>query len=64
MQDLTPLYMQAGLLGHKLSMAVGDALFDLFKGADINAIVTESSVCKIQLAEGTGLKVFHPLQLL
>ena len=32
--------------------------------ADIDAIVTESSVCKIQLAEGTGLPVFHPLQLL
>ncbi|CAB5124975.1 hypothetical protein D3OALGB2SA_3224 [Olavius algarvensis associated proteobacterium Delta 3] len=43
---------------------VGDALFDLFKAADIDAIVTESSVCKIQLAEGTGLEVFHPLQLL
>jgi len=56
--------LKAGLLGHKLSMAVGDALFDLFKAADIDAIVTESSVCKIQLAEGTGLEVFHPLQLL
>ena len=56
--------LKAGLLGHKLSMAVGEALFDLFKTADIDAIVTESSVCKIQLAEGTGLEVFHPLQLL
>ena len=63
-QDLTPCLMKACLLGHRLSMAVGDALFDLFKAADIDAIVTESSVCKIQLAEGSGLEVFHPLQLL
>jgi len=45
-------------------MAVGDALFELFKNAEIDAIVTESSVCKIQLLEGTGIEVFHPLQLL
>ena len=56
--------LKAGLLGHKLSMAVGDALFELFKNAEIDAIVTESSVCKIQLLEGTGMEVFHPLQLL
>ncbi len=56
--------LKAGLLGHKLSMAVGDALFELFKNADIDAIVTESSVCKIQLLEGTGIEAFHPLQLL
>jgi len=56
--------LKAGLLGHKLSMAVGEGLFDLFKKADIEAIVTESSVCKIQLLEGTGLNVFHPLELL
>ena len=56
--------LKAGLLGHKLSMAVGDALFELFKNAEIDAIVTESSVCKIQLLEGTGIEVFHPLQLL
>jgi len=45
-------------------MAVGEALFELFKNAEIDAIVTESSVCKIQLLEGTGLKVYHPLELL
>ena len=56
--------LKTGLLGHKLSMAVGDALFELFRNAEIDAIVTESSVCKIQLLEGTGIKVFHPLQLL
>ena len=40
MQDLTPFLTKAGLLGHKLSTAVGDALFDLFKAADIDSTVT------------------------
>jgi Fe-S oxidoreductase len=55
---------KAGPLGHKLSAAVGEPLFALFKNAAIDAIVTESSVCTIQLCEGTGIKVYHPLQLL
>jgi iron-sulfur cluster protein len=56
--------LKSGPLGHKLSAAVGEPLFELFKSAEIDAIVTESSVCKIQLAEGTGIKVYHPLELL
>jgi iron-sulfur cluster protein len=55
--------LKAGPLGHDLSRAVGEPLFEKFRRAHINAIVTESSVCKIQLAEGTGLPVYHPLQL-
>jgi L-lactate dehydrogenase complex protein LldF len=55
--------LKSGSLGHKLSAAVGQPLFELFKAADIEAIVTESSVCTIQLAEGTGIPVYHPLQL-
>lgn len=56
--------LKAGPLGHALSRAVGEPLFEKFRQAGIDGIVTESSVCKIQLAEGTGLPVFHPLQLL
>ena len=56
--------LKAGPLGHKLSSAMGEQLFTLFKNADIEAIVTESSVCSIQLAEGTDLPVYHPLELL
>lgn len=55
--------LKAGPLGHKLSAAVGEPLFEMFKNARIDAIVTESSVCTIQLAEGTGIEVYHPLQL-
>jgi len=56
--------LKAGPLGHKLSSRVGEKLFTMFKEAAVDAIVTESSVCSIQLAEGTGLPVYHPLKLL
>jgi len=56
--------LKAGPLGYELSMAVGKPLFDKFLQAKVDAIVTESSVCAIQLAEGTGLPVYHPLELM
>ena len=55
--------LKAGLLGHQLANAVGENLFTLFMESKVDAVVTESSVCSIQLSEGTGLPVFHPLQL-
>lgn len=56
--------LKQGPLGYDLSMAVGQPLFELFKESDIDAIVTESSICKIQLEDGAGLRVFHPLELI
>ena len=56
--------LKAGALGYELSQAVGEPLFELCKRANVEAIVTESSVCSIQLGEGTGLDVWHPLMLL
>ncbi len=56
--------LKAGMLGYELSQAVGQPLFQAFQDAGVQAIVTESSVCKIQLQEGTALKVWHPLELL
>ena len=56
--------LKKGLLGYALSQAVGEPLFESFEAANVEAIVTESSVCSIHLAEGTGLKVWHPLALL
>jgi Fe-S oxidoreductase len=55
--------MKCGPLGYELSQAVGEPLFKLFRESGVDAIVTESSVCKMQLEEGTGLKVYHPLEL-
>ncbi len=56
--------LKAGALGYDLSNAVGENLFTAFRDAGVDTIVTESSVCNIQLSEGTGLRVCHPLDLL
>ena len=56
--------LKAGPLGYELAQAVGEPLFEGFREADVEAIVTESSVCAIHLSEGTELEVWHPLNLL
>ena len=56
--------LKHGALGYDLSMTVGEPLFELFKESEVDAIITESSVCKMQLEDGTGLQVFHPLELI
>lgn len=56
--------MKAGALGFELANAVGEPLFEMFRAAKIDAIVTESSVCRIHVGQGTGLAVYHPLELL
>ncbi len=56
--------MKKGLLGYELSQAVGEPLFQAFQEANVDTIVTESSVCAIHLREGTGIRVIHPLELL
>jgi iron-sulfur cluster protein len=56
--------MKAGPLGYQLSQVVGEPLFDAFRQSGVDSIVTESSVCRIHLEEGTGLAVRHPLSLL
>lgn len=56
--------LKTGPLGYELSTAVGEQLCDKFRASEVDAIITESSVCKIQLAEGTGLQVYHPLELI
>jgi iron-sulfur cluster protein len=56
--------LKTGVLGYKLATEVGQPLFDLFKNAKLDFGLTESSVCKIQLEEGTGLRFEHPVALL
>ncbi|PCJ54024.1 MAG: hypothetical protein COA73_14770 [Candidatus Hydrogenedentota bacterium] len=56
--------LKAGALGYELSQAVGGPLFQAFAESGVDMIISESSVCAIQLAEGTGLPVVHPLNLL
>jgi iron-sulfur cluster protein len=56
--------LKTGVLGYELSNEVGQPLFDLFKNAKLDFGLTESSVCKIQLEEGAGLRFEHPVALL
>jgi len=56
--------LKHGPLGYDLANAVGEPLFSAFKESGVEAIVTESSVCAIHLREGTGLPLYHPLELL
>ncbi|MCC6695858.1 MAG: LUD domain-containing protein [Candidatus Hydrogenedentes bacterium] len=56
--------LKAGPLGQGLSKAAGLGLCKKFKESGVEAIVSESSVCAIQLREGTGLPVLHPVELL
>lgn len=55
--------LKCGPLGYDLSMAVGKPLFKLFDEVELDGIVTESSVCNIQLTEGTKHVVYHPLEI-
>ncbi|MFQ5863757.1 MAG: LUD domain-containing protein [bacterium] len=56
--------LKHGALGYDLSTTIGEPLFELFENSDVDAILTESSVCKMQLEDGTGLEVLHPLELI
>ncbi|HXZ90502.1 MAG TPA: anaerobic glycerol-3-phosphate dehydrogenase subunit C [Candidatus Dormibacteraeota bacterium] len=49
-----------GLEGYDVSMAVGEKLFDRIKAMNVKLVLTESSVCKMQIEHGTSLRVVHP----
>ncbi|HEV2390033.1 MAG TPA: LUD domain-containing protein [Nitrososphaerales archaeon] len=53
--------MKHGDLGYNLSMEVGDHLFRLFKESGRTLVATESSVCSMQISDGVGVRVVHPL---
>lgn len=46
--------------GYDVSMAIGETLFERLKALGSNQILTESSVCKMQIEHGTSLPVNHP----
>lgn len=56
--------LKHGPLGYDLANAVGEPLFGAMRDAKPDAIISESSVCAMHLAEGTGIAVYHPLELL
>ncbi len=56
--------MKHGVLGYELSNAIGEELFELLRKSGCSQVVTTSSVCRIHIEEGTGLPVYHPLEVL
>ncbi|MCZ7602089.1 MAG: anaerobic glycerol-3-phosphate dehydrogenase subunit C [Melioribacteraceae bacterium] len=59
----------AGTFGMKkenfdLSMQIGSKLFNEIKRVDADYAVSGCGTCQIQINQGTGLKVLHPMRLL
>jgi len=59
----------AGTFGLKkenydLSMQIGEHLFEEIRKSGVDRVVTSCGSCTIQIAQGTGLSVVHPLTLL
>jgi glycerol-3-phosphate dehydrogenase subunit C len=46
------------------SMAIGQALFDAIREALPDMVVTECPGCKLQIEQGTGLSVSHPILII
>jgi FAD/FMN-containing dehydrogenase/Fe-S oxidoreductase len=46
------------------SLAIGDDFFRRLKAAGIEAVVTPCGMCKTQIESGSGLRVYHPMELL
>jgi iron-sulfur cluster protein len=56
--------LKKGPLGYDLAMEVGRPLFELFTDNKMELVITESSVCAMQLGHGTPLSPVHPIKLL
>ncbi|MFH1756596.1 MAG: anaerobic glycerol-3-phosphate dehydrogenase subunit C [Pseudomonadota bacterium] len=59
----------AGTFGLKkgnydLSMEIGKHLFEEIRQSNVEQVVTSCGSCAMQIAQGTGLKVVHPVTLL
>lgn len=59
----------AGSYGFKkekygISMAVGSDLFAAIRSAGYSQVITECGMCRLQILHGTGVEVFHPVEIL
>jgi len=50
--------------GYDVSMAIGETLFERLRALGLGQVITESSVCKMQIEHGTSLPVTHPAVVL
>jgi len=49
---------------YSLSMGIGEPLFEEIRKSGVEQVATSCASCALQIAQGTGLKVVHPLTLL
>lgn len=56
--------MKKGYEGYEISKAIAEPLVSAISESDVNFVVTECSLCKIQIERFTGKKVIHPVLLL
>ena len=49
---------------YELSMEIGEHLFEEMRQSGVDQVVTSCASCAMQIAQGTGLKVVHPVTLL
>ncbi len=47
-----------------LAEAIAEPVFEKIKASGAEAVVTSCGMCRTQLAHGTGLPVYHPMELL
>jgi Fe-S oxidoreductase len=46
------------------SAAIAEETMDRLKSSGAEAVVTSCGMCRTQIAQGTGLPVYHPMELL
>lgn len=49
---------------HAISLKIAEDVFARLKAAGVEAVVTPCGMCKTQIETGTGLTVYHPMQVL
>jgi len=59
----------AGTFGFKdenyeLSMKIGENVFNELKNMSFDQVLTDCDACRMQLAEGTGKQIIHPIQVI
>ncbi len=47
-----------------VSEAIAKETFDRIRASGAEAVVTSCGMCRTQLAQGTGLPVYHPMEIL
>lgn len=53
-----------GLNHYEQSHQIGADLFDEISGAGVEYVITNCGACRLQIQQGTGVKILHPIEVL